>query len=155
MLRSAVGVRGISMLAPCLIALMTSPLSAVPPPVPTPAQTIGLRAGGCPVDVSGSVRPYTPATFQFVGEAGNLLILALGKPNSDLQFGLAVDHQTPFITGAGFGAGDVRVIFPRSGTYELQVSAFDATLMKASSADFRLRLYLRDERNPDTCRSDR
>jgi hypothetical protein len=101
--------------------------------------------------VGGALRPYTPATFRFAGEAGNLLILALAKPNPDLQFGVSIDGQTPFVGGAGFGAGDVRIVLPHSGTYEIQVSAFDPIAMKAASAAFQLRLYLRDDRHPDAC----
>jgi hypothetical protein len=132
------------------VALLTVPADAVPPPTPRPANLLALSTDNCPVIVSGAVQPYSPETYRFVGKADDVLIMVNAKPNLNLTFDLGVADETPFITNAGFGS-DVRVRLPRSGTYELRVSAFDPIAMHALAADFQLKLILRDEKPIGPC----
>ena len=135
-------------------AVVAVPSIAVPPPVPRPASLLDLRADNCPVDLSGTARPYSPETYRFIGKTGDVLIMVNEKPSLDLAFNLGLVDEGPLIADAGFGP-DVRIRLPQSGTYQLQVSPYDPIAKKAVSADFQLRLYLRDEQPIGPCQSGR
>ena len=136
------------------VALLAVPSIAVPPPTPRSSNLLGLKTDNCPVDVSGSARPYSPETYRFAGKTDDVLIMVNAKPNLNLTFNLGIANESPLIADAGFGP-DVRIRLPRSGIYELKVSAFDPIANKAVAADFQLKLYLRDENPVGPCRSDR
>lgn len=138
-----------------LATALTMPAAAVPPPAPSQSQRLDLKADNCPIDFSGSARPYSPSVIRFDASADETLLMINKVPNPDLIFTLLTDDEAPLISGAGFGAGDVRIRLPRNGTYELQVSAFDASRMSAASADFKLRFQLHDKDQVARCPNDR
>lgn len=135
-------------LAFALAALAAAPALAVPPP-PEPGM-LALSPDGCPLEVSGSARPYSPVVYRFAGAEDDVLVMVSALPSLDLTFNLGRLGEAPLISDAGFGP-DVRIRLPHEGTYELQVSGYDPVALKAVPADFRLKLYLRREGSESGC----
>lgn len=132
-------------------AMMASTAVAVPPPPSIAANQIALKTDNCPVMLAGTARPYSPVAFRFQATASNLLVLALGNPNPRLMFDLTVGEGARVISGAGFGAGDVWITLPSSGTYTLSVSSLDPVALTGTAADFEVKAYLRDAEKPGGC----
>ena len=133
-----------------IAALSTMPAFAVPPPPPQDAELLPLATTACPIDVTASTRPYSPAIYQFNGNTNDTLLLINGKPDLNLNFSLGLEGETQLIAGAGFGA-DVRIRLPRAGTYELRISSFDPVLIRALASNFKLKVALRGEIIPQNC----
>ncbi len=137
-------------LAFLLAALAATPALAVPPPPEPEAAMLALAPDGCPLEVSGSARPYSPVVYRFAGAEGDVLVMVSARPSLDLTFDLGRVGEAPLISDAGFGP-DVRIRLPHEGAYELQLSGYDPIGMKAVPADFRLKLYLRREGSESGC----
>ena len=133
-------------------AILAAPSNAVPPPAPRSAAILALKTDNCPVEISGTARPYSPQTYRFIGKADDVLIVANRAPSLNLAFNLGIANESPWIINAGLGS-EVRVRLPRSGTYELQVSGFDQVRMQGVAENFRLKLYLRDQKPLEACRT--
>jgi hypothetical protein len=139
-----------SALVVATIALVAVPTFAISPPPPKAANLLPLSTTGCPIDVIGSVQPYSPVIYRFQGSAEDTLVIFNAKLDQSLNFSFGIMGEPPLITGAGFGA-DVRIRLPRSGVYQLDVSSFDPVQMKALAADFNFTLALRGEVIPQSC----
>ena len=115
------------------IALVTVPAFAISPPPPRAASHLPLATTGCPIDVIGSVQPYSPAIYRFQGSTDDTLVIFNAKPGHNLNFSLGLIDEAPLITGAGFGA-DVRIRLPRSGLYQLEVSGWSSPQMASPTS---------------------
>ncbi|MDC8753055.1 hypothetical protein OIK40_00175 [Erythrobacter sp. sf7] len=142
-----VDLRKVAALAALVAAI---PAFAVPPPPPQAPGLLPLATTACPINVTGSAKPYSPAVYHFDGNTDETLLLVNTRPDPSLNFTLGIVGETPLITGTGFGA-DVRIRLPRTGVYQLEVSGYDPIEMKAVAANFELKLALRGEQIPDGC----
>lgn len=132
--------------------LSAQTVAAVPPPIAS--ATVGLTPNGCAVERSGSAAPYAPAPLRFRAPAGTTLLLELPEANPNLTFDLKRGGQRPLITGAGFGAGDVRIVLPAADSYELAVSGYDPVRRVAVPVTFRIKLALEVYGSPRRCSTD-
>lgn len=138
------------MLAVSGTLLTAIPEIAVPPPNAQLPNLLPLATTSCPIGVTGAATPYSPAVYHFDGSTEDTLLIVNARPDLNLNFNLGLVGESPFVSGAGFGA-DVRVRLPRTGEYQLEVYGYDPVLMKALPADFTLKIALRGEKVPQDC----